>query len=218
MTAGLPAAAPFLRTPKDLTMHVRKPVIVMTMLAALAGAGAVASTSALAAQARPQSWNPPVRATVFSPGRHDYSGRGGVGFIVDLALDATNAQGNSLLSAADGYKPFFNDPSASTFHPGSDPGAPGLVVLLSSTPTIAGTPFQGPRTNLAGLFQINGVARVGGYAETWNTWQPGKPIFGTDRHVVLTVFVVRGTAPALVPMTQGQRISNTVHIPFTIAP
>lgn len=201
-------------------MHVRRPLIAAVMLAALAGAGAgaVVSTGTAVAQARPESWHPPVRVTVFSPGRQDYSGRGGVGFIVDLALDATNAQGNSLLSAARGYRPFFNDPSASTFHPGSDPGAPGLVVLLSSTPTIPGTPFQGPRTNLAGLFQVNGVARVGHYAETWNTWQPGKPLFGTDKRVVLTVFAVQGTAPALVPITQGQRISNTVHIPFTIAP
>jgi Secreted repeat of unknown function len=38
----------------------------------------------------------------------------------------------------------FNDPNAPTFHPGSDPGAPGLVVLLGRSPSPAspapGTP------------------------------------------------------------------------------
>lgn len=55
------------------------------------------------------------------------------------------------------------------------------MVMLSTTPTMPGTPFQGPRTNLAGLFQINGVAKVRGLAETWNTWQPGKALFGTSK-------------------------------------
>lgn len=56
-----------------------------------------------------------------------------------------------------------------------------------------GTPFMGPRTNLAGLFQINGVAKVKGLNETWNIWQPGKPLFGLNRHVRLTIYVVRGS-------------------------
>jgi hypothetical protein len=200
-------------------MRFRKPIVAAAVVAAAAaGAAAATGAAAQASQVSPAHWQPPVRVSVFSPGAGDHSGRAGVGFIVDLALDARNQQGDDLLSAAHGYRPFFNDPSAATFHPGSDPGAPGLVVLLSSTPTIAGTPFQGPRTNLAGLFQINGVARVRGQAETWNTWQPGKAIFGHGKRVILTVFAVKGTATALVPMSQGERISNTVHIPFTIAP
>ena len=96
--------------------------------------------------------SPPVKVTVFSPGAGDHSGTGGAGFIVDLAVDATGARGNSILSSANGYHPFFNDPSSTTFHPGPDPGAPGLVVLLSTTPDKPGTPLQGPDTNLAGLF------------------------------------------------------------------
>ena len=100
--------------------------------------------------------------TVFSPGAGDHSGTGGAGFIVDLAVDATGARGNSILTPASGYQPFFNDPSSTTFHPGPDHGAPGLLVLLSTTPDKPETPLQGPDTNLAGLFcGMIGVARGG---------------------------------------------------------
>jgi hypothetical protein len=157
---------------------------------------------------------PPVKMTVFSPGDGDQSGTGGAGFIVDLAVDATSARGNSILSSANGYHPFFNDPSSTTFHPGPDPGAPGLVVLLSTTPDNPGTPFQGPDTNLAGLFQLNGVADVGGLAETWNTWLVAKPLFGTGPST-LTAYLVKGTAPAVVSNTEP--VSNVVVVPFTIA-
>jgi len=159
---------------------------------------------------------PPVKVTVFSPGARDHSGTGGAGFIVDLAVDATDARGNSILSPANGYQPFFNDPSSTTFHPGPDPGAPGLVVLLSTTPDTPGTPLQGPDTNLAGLFQLNGVADVGGVAETWNTWQVGKPLFGTGPST-LTAYLVRGTAPTVVSPSI-RPVSNVVRVPFTIAP
>jgi hypothetical protein len=189
--------------------------------------GAIAATEAIPASAhrpaRPTGsfaykgdHRSPVSVTVFSPGAGDHSGANGVGFIVDLALDATKVKYNALLSPAAGYKPYFNDPTSPTFHPGPDPGAPGLVVMLSTTPDKAGTPFQGPRTNLAGLFQINGVAKVnGGKAEVWDTWQPGKAIFGSGR-TTLTVFVVKGTAPALVPSRGLDRISNVVRVPFSI--
>ena len=163
-----------------------------------------------------------VLVTVFSPGKDDVAGIAGAGFIVDLSLDAIHPADNTYLSAANGYKPFFNTPGSPTFHPGSDPGAPGLVVLLSTTKTIPGTPFTGPGTNLAGLFQVNGVAKVnhGTLAETWNTWQVGKPIAGTGVQSTLTVFVVKGTAPAVItgePENQPGRISNIVHVTFTIA-
>ena len=55
------------------------------------------------------------------------------------------------------YKPAFIDPNSAAFHPGANAAAPGLVVLLSTTPTIAGTPLHGANTNLAGVFQINDV-------------------------------------------------------------
>lgn len=159
---------------------------------------------------------PPVKVTVFSPGDGDHSGTGGAGFIVDLAVDATSARGNSILSSANGYHPFFNDPSSTTFHPGADPGAPGLVVLLSTTPDKPGTPLQGPGTNLAGLFQLNGVADIGGLAETWNTWLVGKPLFGTGPST-LTAYLVRGTAPTVISPNTSP-VSNVVRVRFTIAP
>jgi predicted lipoprotein with Yx(FWY)xxD motif len=158
----------------------------------------------------------PVRLSVFSPGVGDTAGQDGAGFVVDLSLTARNQAANSLLAPEAGYKPFFNNPTAPTFKPGADSGAPGLVVTLSTTPTVAGTPFQGPNTNLAGLFQTNGVGTVKhGRTQTWNTWQIGKAGFGSGPST-LTVFVVKGTAPALVPATGLDIISNTVKVPFTI--
>lgn len=157
----------------------------------------------------------PIAVTVFSPQAGSKSGTAGVGFIVDLALNATNRKYNALLSTQAGYKPYFNDPSASTFHPGPDPGAPGLVVLLSTTADVPGTAFQGPNTNLAGLFQINGVATVRGLAETWSTWQPGKALFG-EGPAKLTVYVVEGTAPAVISPGKPKAISNVVTVPFDI--
>jgi hypothetical protein len=186
--------------------------------AAISVAGVLA-TGALAGPARAHRADPrqPIKLSVFSPGAGDRSGAGGVGFIVDLSLDATKTRYNHFLSAAAGYKPYFNDPSSATFHPGPDPGAPGLVVLLSTTVDKPGTPFQGPRTNLAGLFQINGVAKVdAGKAETWNTWQPGKPLFGTGR-TTLTAYLVKGTAPTVVPTAGLHKLSNVVRVHFDIA-
>lgn len=133
-----------------------------------------------------------------------------------------NAVGDTYLSATNGYKPFFNDPTSATFHPGPDAGAPGLVVLLSTTQNMPGTPFQGPNTNLAGLFQINGVAKVnaGGTAEMWSAWLVGKPIAGAGIATTLTVFVVSGTAPTVIsgaPEAQPNLISNVVRVNFTLA-
>jgi predicted lipoprotein with Yx(FWY)xxD motif len=91
------------------------------------------------------------------------------------------------------------------------------VVLLSTTPDTPGTRFQGPNTNLAGLFQINGVSTLsGGRTQTWNTWQIGKPSFGAGR-ATLTVYVVKGTAPLVMPESGFEKISNTVTVDFSIA-
>lgn len=193
-------------------------------LLALTGFG-VHSLGAKAASANYSNQNgkhQPVIVTVFSPGIGDHAGIAGAGNVIDLALDARTPADNHFLSAENGYQPFFNTPGSATFHPGADPGAPGLVVLLSTTQTVAGTPFQGPQTNLAGLFQINGVAKVnnGTRAEVWSTWQVGKPMFGVGVQSVLTVFVVSGTAPAVItgtPEKQPGLISNVVRIHFTIS-
>ena len=173
-----------------------------------------ASPAAAASTPKPAAM--PVKLSVFSPGVRDTAGKDGAGFVIDLSLTARNRAANALLSPEAGYKPFFNNPTAPTFVPGADAGAPGLVVTLSTTPNMPGTPFQGPNTNLAGLFQINGVGTVkGGLTQTWNTWQIGKAGFGSGPST-LTAFVVKGTAPAVVPDTGLERISNTVTIPFTI--
>jgi hypothetical protein len=55
----------------------------------------------------------------------------------------------------------------------------------------------------------------GGLAQTWNTWQIGRAGFGSGPSM-LTVFVVKGTAPAVVPDAGLELISNVVKVPFTI--
>ena len=155
----------------------------------------------------------PLKASVISPGPGDSAGKGGT-FTVDLSLEARTAQANSLLAR---YTPGFTDPSSPSFHPGPDAAAPGLVVLLSTTPTIAGTPLQGPNTNLAGVFQINDIAKTNGRIRTFNSWIVTAPgFFGKATTATLTVFAVDGTAPALVTGNE-KPISNVVRENFTIA-
>ena len=155
----------------------------------------------------------PLKATVISPGNGDSAGVGGT-FTVDVSLEATTPQANSLLS---GYTAAFNDPKAPTFHPGPNAAAPGLVVELSTTPTIAGTPLQGPNTNLAGVFQINDIGSTNGRLRTFNSWIVTVPgFFGKATTANLTVFAVAGTAPAVVTGNE-KPISNVVRESFTIA-
>lgn len=156
----------------------------------------------------------PVRLNVITPQAHDVAGAGGV-FNIDVSLQAQNARGNRLLSAANGYIPFFNDNGSPTFGPGQkDPGAPGLVVTLSTTPAAAG----GPNANLAGVFQLNAVNRHNGLIQTFNDWQVGSPgFFGLNKQATLTAYVVQGTAPGVIPAGGLTPISNVVHERFTIA-
>ncbi|MGE5273588.1 MAG: hypothetical protein ACM3QU_07485 [Verrucomicrobiota bacterium] len=155
----------------------------------------------------------PLQASIISPGPGDTAGFGGT-FSVEVSLQARAAQSNSLLS---GYTAAFNDPSKATFHPGPNTAAPGLVVLLSTTPAVAGTPLQGPNTNLAGVFQINDVSQVKGLTRTFNSWIVTRAgAFGKSVRATLTVFAVNGTAPALITGSE-QPISNVVRETFTIA-
>jgi predicted lipoprotein with Yx(FWY)xxD motif len=155
----------------------------------------------------------PLKAGIVSPVPGASAGVGGT-FTVDVSLQARKRSANHLLS---GYTAAFNDPTKPTFHPGPDAAAPGLVVLLSTTPTIAGTPLQGPNTNLAGVFQINDVSKVQGLRRTFNSWIVAVPgFFGQNVQATLTVYAVNGTAPALI--TGSERpISNVVRESFTIA-
>jgi predicted lipoprotein with Yx(FWY)xxD motif len=155
----------------------------------------------------------PLQASIISPLPGARAGVGGT-FSVDLSLQARTASANSLLS---GYKAAFNDPNKPSFHPGPNAAAPGLVVLLSTTPTIANTPLKGPNTNLAGVFQINDVARLNGLKRTINSWIVTVPgFFGKGKQATLTVYAVNGTAPALITGNE-KPVSNVVRENFTIA-
>jgi len=155
----------------------------------------------------------PLKATVISPRPGDSAGVNGT-FTVDVSLEARSPRANSLLA---GYTAAFNDPNAPTFHPGPNTSAPGLVVLLSTTPTIANTPLQGPNTNLAGVFQINDVATLKSRMRTFNSWIVAVPgFFGKATQATLTVYAVTGTAPAVVTGSE-KPVSNVVRETFTIA-
>jgi predicted lipoprotein with Yx(FWY)xxD motif len=159
------------------------------------------------------AYGAPLKASVISPAPGAGAGVRGT-FSVDVSLQARTRSANSLLS---GYKAAFNDPNKPTFHPGPNAAAPGLVVLLSTTPTIAGTPLQGQNTNLAGVFQVNDVTRLNGLKRSFNSWIVTVPgFFGKGVRANLTVYAVNGTAPALVTGDE-EPISNIVRESFTIA-
>jgi predicted lipoprotein with Yx(FWY)xxD motif len=161
----------------------------------------------------PVTASPSVLASVLSPVPGSIAGSGGQ-FTVDLALQAANRQGNAALA---GYKPAFVDPSSAAFHPGANAAAPGLVVLLSTTPSIAGTPLKGPSTNLAGVFEINDVSKVRGLMRTFHSWIVTSPgFFGKGVQATLTAYAVNGNAPAVVDGSE-KPISNVVRESFTIA-
>jgi hypothetical protein len=171
-------------------------------------AAAVSSSSAASGS------NPPLEVRVIDPLPRARVGAGGT-FSVDLEISARSASSNSLLA---NYAPGFVDPNSPAFHPGPDAFAPGLVVLLSTTPSIDRTPLQGPNTNLAGVFQINDIQQLAGRIRTFSSWIVGVPgFFGRGVPATLTVFVVDGTAPAVVDGSE-QPISNVVRETFTIAP
>jgi predicted lipoprotein with Yx(FWY)xxD motif len=155
----------------------------------------------------------PVKLSVLSPQAGGSAGSGGT-FTVDLSLQARTVQANALLAA---YKPAFIDPNSAAFHPGTSTAAPGLVVLLSTTPTIAGTPLRGANTNLAGVFQINDVSRASGLRHTFHSWIVTSPgFFGKNVRATLTAYAVSGTAPAVATGNE-KPISNVVRETFTIA-
>jgi hypothetical protein len=182
------------------------------MLSAISAVAVAAATPALASTGSPsrQHHNPAIELVAVTPGPYDVAGAGGV-FNVDLVALGRNATGNSELSAANGYKPgILPTPPPGIGHP--DPFAPGLVVLLSTTPQASG----GPDANLAGVFQLTDVARSHGHAEVFADWEVGKAgAFGQGTQVTLTAFLVSGTAPGIVT-SSATRISNVVQETFTI--
>lgn len=155
---------------------------------------------------------PPLQVTVFTPKPGDVMGINGLGWVVDLAIDATSVQFNSLLSPAAGYKPAFLNPLNSTqFHVGNSSAVPGLVCLFNST----------GGTNFAGVFEINGVALTnnGTTAEVWSTWYI--PIANLSGQTInMTVYVVNGTAPSTLPTGTTilpNIISNVANVLFSVS-
>jgi len=153
----------------------------------------------------------PITVEVYSPQTGYVMGLNGAGWVVDISLQASSAQYNSLLSASNGYKPAFLNPLNSTqFHAGNSSAAPGLVCLFNSS-----------TFNFAGVFEINGYAMVNGgtIAQIWNTWYlAGASLAG--QNILMTVYVVNGTAPsALATGTTilPNVISNVVTVSFSVS-
>ena len=150
-------------------------------------------------------------------------GVAGIGWLIDINLSALTASANPLL-AAPAFVPAFRNgagtPFSSIHSPGVNPDAPGLVVLLSSSPNNSATLF-GPSTNLAGLFEVNAPAvSAAGLSEFRLVWYIGATAFGVGINSTLTVFVVSGTAPALLlsaPDSLPGRISNIATTNFSIS-
>jgi hypothetical protein len=188
--------------------RVARGAITLTATAALALAAATPAFASGHEHAIVGYQRPAITLVAVTPSPNDVAGAGGV-FNVDLAALARNAAGNRELSAANGYKPGINS-SPGIGRP--DPFAPGLVVLLSTTPQAAG----GPDANLAGVFQLTDVASSHGLAQVFADWEVGKPgAFGDGTTTTLTAYLVRGTAQGIV--TGSQRpISNVITETFTI--
>jgi|HubBroStandDraft_1064217.scaffolds.fasta_scaffold128989_1 hypothetical protein len=182
------------------------------MLTGIAVLALAAATPALASGNAPGNVHhhsrPAVQLVAVTPSPDQVAGAGGV-FNVDLALLARNSTGNGELSAANGYTPGINT-KLGIGRP--DPFAPGLVVLLSTTPRAAG----GPDANLAGVFQLTDVASSHGLAQVFADWEVAKAgAFGTGTPTTLTAYLVSGTAPGIV--TGSERpISNVIRETFTI--
>jgi len=158
------------------------------------------------------SSTPPIQVTVFTPRPGDVMGINGLGWVVDIALDATSPQFNSLLSSAAGYKPAFLNPLNSTqFHVGNSSAVPGLVCLFNST----------GGTNFAGVFEINGLAMTnnGTTAEVWSTWYLAGANF-RGQTINMTIYVVNGTAPSTLAAGNAilpNVISNVANVVFSVS-
>jgi hypothetical protein len=179
-------------------------------LALTAAAPALASSSGPSHHQAPSYSSPSIHFAVVTPSPYGVAGAGGV-FNVDITAVALNATGNKWLSSAKGYKPGILTKAPGIGHP--DPFAPGLVVLLSTTPAKAG----GPHANLAGVFQLTDVAKSkSGWAEVIADWEVGKAgAFGEGNKTTLTAYLVSGTAPGIVTGSV-KPISNVVKVTFTI--
>jgi hypothetical protein len=183
--------------------------IMLTGTAVLALASATPALASGGAPTHARHYGrPAVELVAVTPSPDDVAGAGGV-FSVDLALLARDVTGNSELSAANGYAPGIS----TTLGIGRpDPFAPGLVVLLSTTPQAAG----GPDANLAGVFQLTDIASSHGLIQVFADWEVAKAgAFGVGIPTTLTAYLVNGTAPGIVTGSE-QPISNVIRETFII--
>ncbi len=156
---------------------------------------------------------PEVSITVNAPGAGDVDGVKGFNYIVDLTINVLSTKSNGLIP----YKPLYQDASSSTFKPGPNPVFPGLVVLQNTTAKKGA--LEGPGTNLAGLFQLNGVASTNGLHEYNSYWNAGAALFGIGASQ-LVVYYVKGQAgktASFAPQVSDGLVSNVVNVPFTIS-
>lgn len=195
--------------------RVARRAAMMTGAAALAfgvATPAFASTAAPAVTQASRSSAPSVELVSVTPRQGGTAGSGGV-FNVDLVAQARNAAGDKELSAANGYEPGIADlpPGVGEGHP--DPYTPGLVLLLSTTPS----PDGGADANVMGAFQLTDVAKTHNLNQVIADWETRKPgAFGTPgTKVTLTAYVVSGTAPGIVT-GKVRPISNVVHETFWV--
>jgi hypothetical protein len=192
--------------------RVARRALMLTGAAALALGAATPALASSNSPARPQarhSDRPAVELIAITPLPGQTAGAGGV-FNIDLGAEALNATGNRELSAANGYKPGIANPAPGVGHP--DKFAPGLVVLLSTTPKKLG----GPDANLAGVFQLTDIVKGGGLTAVIADWEVGKPgAFGKGTKTTLTAFLVSGQAPGIVKGSL-KPISNEVKETFWI--
>lgn len=157
--------------------------------------------------------NSQLSISVNAPGAGDIDGIKGLNFIVDITIDVTATASNGLIP----FKPLYQDANSSTFGPGANAAFPGLVVLQNTT--MKKGPLTGPNTNLAGLFQLNGVSKVKGLNQYNTVWDSGAALFGIGASE-LVVYYVKGKAGKEMTFTPGAPdglISNVVQIPFTIS-
>ena len=162
----------------------------------------------------------PVSVAITTPLSDEVVGVAGAGWLIDLEIEAADPTGNPII-APPSFTPFFNNGlNKTTFHPGVNVNALGLVVLLSTTPNNGGT-LLGPSTNLAGLFQLAGVAVDPTSLNYFRAlWFLGGAGFGVGVTVNLTAFVVSGTAPAILPTdptTTPNIVSNIATVTFQIS-
>ena len=160
----------------------------------------------------------PVSVSITTPQPNEVVGLAGAGWLIDLEIEAADLSGNAVISAPGWSAVFNNEQNKSTFHPGVSVHATGLVVLLSTTPNNGGS-LLGPATNLAGLFQIAGVAVDPSGLHYYRTlWFLAGAGFGLGIPCTLTAFVVNGTAPLLAdPATTPGIVSNVANSTFTLS-